>query len=204
MNFIAYRDAAIKDYRAARYARGTIPTNNALRGQALMRDFYRGRIPAREAVDFDKLAKYWVLTNVWGGCHGTAWHNRRYYYSPISGLLEPVSYDNVPAFAKAEFRYCVPEDVKAALKDPLFREKVVIFASELNEEFQSDMFRESLADQQAYYDNLLELEDFAGRRAVYTPEFLTENLVLFLGKLDKGRQHWTCLLYTSPSPRDRG
>ena len=194
-SFSPSRDTPIKDFREARFRRGTIPTNNALRGHALMRDFFRGKIAAREALDFDKFSKYWVLMNVWGGCHAAVWHNRRYYYNPISGLLEPISYDNVPSLRgralRTELRYCAPADVKAALQDPLFREKVVDFAAQLSAEFQSEEFKASLVQQQAHYDGLLGLEDLGQWPAVYTPELLTERLLLFLRRVNEDQNFLT-------------
>ena len=42
-----------------------------------------------------------------------------------------------------------------------------------------------------------------------TPEFLNSTLEHLYERTKEGKQHWnvemkTCLLYTSPSPRDRG
>jgi hypothetical protein len=46
-----------------------------------------------EIFDIDLLAKYYAITDVVGGYHGIAWHNKRYYYNPVTGKLEPIGYD---------------------------------------------------------------------------------------------------------------
>jgi len=39
------------------------------------------------------LGRYFAITDLWGAGHGTAWHNIRFYYNPITALLEPIAYD---------------------------------------------------------------------------------------------------------------
>ncbi|CAA6808563.1 MAG: Unknown protein [uncultured Aureispira sp.] len=46
-----------------------------------------------EIFDIDLLAKYYAITDIASGYHGVAWHNKRYYYNPVTGKLEPIGYD---------------------------------------------------------------------------------------------------------------
>ena len=134
-NFSGLRDSVIKDFNKSKFERGSIPTNNTIRGQALFRDYLDGKVSSREAFDYEKLSKYWILVNIWGGCHSNIWHNRRFYFNPISGLLEPVSFDNIPN--PDAFKICSGLAVKSALQDPQFLTQVSLSAEEIYQQLQS-------------------------------------------------------------------
>ena len=141
-NFIGVRDSMVKDFNKSKFERGTIPTNNSIRGHALLRDFLDGKVSSREAFDYEKLSRHWILINIWGGCHSAVWHNRRFYFNPISGLLEPLSFDNIPS--PEAFKVCSGFDVKAALNDPQFLTQLNISAEAIYEQLSSDAFYETL------------------------------------------------------------
>ena len=42
----------------------------------------------------DKIAAYFAITDLVGGYHGLAYINKKFYYDPIIGKLEPIAYDN--------------------------------------------------------------------------------------------------------------
>ncbi len=112
------RDLAIKEFRQANFKLGTIETNNSIRGQSLFRDYVYGKLPADQVFDMALVSKWWVLTNFWGACHGAIHHNRRYYYNPITDLLEPISFDNQPK--PKQFEYCMDPAVKGLLASKEF------------------------------------------------------------------------------------
>jgi len=64
-------------------------------GKDLLESFRNGDLPARKVFDFRKLAKFYAISELMGGLHSTAWHNLRFYYNPISSLLEPIGYDGM-------------------------------------------------------------------------------------------------------------
>lgn len=43
--------------------------------------------------DVQKLAAYYALLDVTQAYHGFAWHNQRFYYNPVTCLLEPIAFD---------------------------------------------------------------------------------------------------------------
>ncbi len=47
-----------------------------------------------EVFDLDKLTTFVALSYLFGGNHALVWHNLRIYYNPITGKLEPISYDS--------------------------------------------------------------------------------------------------------------
>lgn len=182
-NLSGHRDVKIKDYTGKTFNRGSIPTNNQIRGQALLRDFLDGRVAARDVFDFDKLAKYWILTNIWGGCHSQVWHNRRYYFNPISGLLEPISFDNMAL--PDRFAMCVDADIQAAFGDPAFVLAVHQQAGNLRTELQSPQFANWLTAQQKRDDKFFSFEYFENLPKQITPNLLLSNLDKLLLEMDK-------------------
>ncbi len=55
--------------------------------------FRRGDLPTTKVFDSRKLATYFALVDLLGGEHGSRWHNIRFYYNPVSSLLEPIAFD---------------------------------------------------------------------------------------------------------------
>lgn len=47
--------------------------------------------------DIDKLARYYALMDLGNVQHSLAWHNRRFYYNPITTRLEIIGFDMIPA-----------------------------------------------------------------------------------------------------------
>ncbi|MEK6675432.1 MAG: CotH kinase family protein [Planctomycetota bacterium] len=55
--------------------------------------FRRRQLSTSQAFDTTKLATYFALIDMLGGEHGARWHNIRFYYNPVSSLLEPIAFD---------------------------------------------------------------------------------------------------------------
>ena len=51
------------------------------------------KIKSLENFDINLWAKYFALIEVFGGNHGARWHNIRFYFNPITKLMEPIAYD---------------------------------------------------------------------------------------------------------------
>jgi len=173
-NFIGLRDSMIKDFNKSKFERGTIPTNNAIRGHALLRDFLNGKLSSRETFDYEKLSKHWILVNIWGGCHSSVWHNRRFYFNPISGLLEPVSFDNIPN--PQHFKICSGFDVKAALQDPQFLTQLNVSADEIYQQLQSEDFHTTLMEKQVRQSAIFDYEGFPNSLTDISQKLLIDNL----------------------------
>ena len=188
LNFSGLRDSMIKDFNKSKFDRGTIATNNRLRGQALLRDVIDGKISAREAFDYEKLSKYWVLVNIWGGCHSSVWHNRRFYFNPISGLIEPVSFDNIPN--PEHFKICSGFDVKAALQDPQFLTQVRLSAAEIYEQLKSEKFYEKFRAKQKLHAKIFDYEEFSDRLKPVSPQVLVKNLRKLLVELSNNYEEY--------------
>lgn len=48
-------------------------------------------------LDLEKTAKYYALMDLGNIHHSLAWHNRRYYYNPVTARLEMIGFDMIPA-----------------------------------------------------------------------------------------------------------
>ena len=54
------------------------------------------RLSPEQVFDFEAWSKYLVLADLFGADHGFFWENYRFYYNPVTGLFEPVPFDNEP------------------------------------------------------------------------------------------------------------
>jgi len=53
----------------------------------------RNKYPVSKVFNTKLLARYWALCDLFNAHHGLLFFNLRFYYNPITGLLEPVHYD---------------------------------------------------------------------------------------------------------------
>ena len=66
----------------------------------MLRAFQSGKQSASDVFDVGLMGRFFALSDLWSACHGVAWHNLRFYYNPVTALLEPVAYDAEP------FQWC--------------------------------------------------------------------------------------------------
>ncbi|PIR44961.1 MAG: hypothetical protein COV10_02015 [Candidatus Vogelbacteria bacterium CG10_big_fil_rev_8_21_14_0_10_51_16] len=64
-----------------------------LLAQDLLNMYRRGERHLGEVFDVERLARFFALSKVLGAEHATQWHNLRFYYNPITSLLEPIGFD---------------------------------------------------------------------------------------------------------------
>jgi hypothetical protein len=83
-------------FRPARVGRNPDLQAQADAGMALLRGWQSGELPASEVFDIDKMANYAAISDLWNVAHAHFWHNRRYYYNPVTALLEPIGFDAEP------------------------------------------------------------------------------------------------------------
>lgn len=186
LNFASYRDQHIKDYNGSDFLRGSIASNNTIRGQSLLHDFVNGRITPRAAFDYEKLSRYWVLASIWRACHGVVWHNRRYYFNPISNLLEPIGFDNIPHPNDTRpIKLCQDADIAASLQDPQFLDHVERAAADITSQLNAPEFVNRLAQMQQDQNALFEYEGFDQASQIVEPATLLGNMELFLAEFRK-------------------
>ena len=59
----------------------------------LLEAYRLGKLRTKEVFDLDRLATHFALSDLFGATHGLYWHNLRWYYNPVTSLLEPIGFD---------------------------------------------------------------------------------------------------------------
>ncbi|MCP4138924.1 MAG: hypothetical protein GY755_01295 [Chloroflexi bacterium] len=85
----------IDPYRSSRIDNSEILSLEAQTAIELLDGLRDGSLRPYDVLDEELWGKYYAITDLWGAGHGAAWHNERFYYNPLTGLLEPVAYDGM-------------------------------------------------------------------------------------------------------------
>lgn len=59
----------------------------------LLRSFVTDQLKPSEVFDPVLTARFLAVCEIWGARHAQAWNNMRFYYNPLTGLLEPIAFD---------------------------------------------------------------------------------------------------------------
>ncbi|MES9902111.1 MAG: CotH kinase family protein [Sedimenticola sp.] len=116
-DFAHYKDAYIEPYQKAKwYKDGNIEISR--KAVQLLESFRRNELKVSEVFDIKKLASFFAIADIFGGHHGVNTKSLRFYYNPISSLLEPVPYDgHLGAGNDGEFVISADYGVKRASLD---------------------------------------------------------------------------------------
>ena len=89
----AYVSTSADAFQTAKYAETEVL--QALHDRALeqLDAFKSGKLTASDAFNCDLLGKYFAICDVFGAQHATTWNNMRFYFNPVSQLLEPIGFD---------------------------------------------------------------------------------------------------------------
>ncbi|NOY94820.1 MAG: hypothetical protein GXO81_00300 [Chlorobi bacterium] len=71
----------------------TLLYTQLVEGQKLVQQYRNFSLPVNKIFNIDKLARYYALVDITKAYHGFTWHNQRFYYNPITCLLEPIAFD---------------------------------------------------------------------------------------------------------------
>lgn len=61
--------------------------------QNLLQQYQYGTKKASEVFDIHRIAKYMAITDFLQATHAITWHNQRFYFNPVTNLLEPIGFD---------------------------------------------------------------------------------------------------------------
>jgi len=61
--------------------------------QNLMLQYKYGLRKPKEIFDLERMARYLAMTDICLGHHAITWHNQRFYYNPVTSVLEPIGFD---------------------------------------------------------------------------------------------------------------
>jgi len=71
----------------------------------LLNKLKNNRLKISQVFDIEKTAKYTAIANLFGGSHGLTTHNLRFYYNPITSLIEPIAFDGNSGLKLPKFKY---------------------------------------------------------------------------------------------------
>jgi|GEM_PF-3705750 len=88
------KDYPVRAYNKVDTENLDVKGNNAIRGLSLFRQALDGKVEVTEAFDLELTAKWFVLTHMFAATHGNGFHNLKFYFNPVTELMEPIAFDN--------------------------------------------------------------------------------------------------------------
>jgi hypothetical protein len=135
---------------------------------SLLKNNYRH---PEELFDLETMAKYYALSDLLNAVHSLAWHNRRYYYNPVTARLEPIGFDMQPAIlpmakVTAERFFPMPNQPVPAefsldyylFANTEFREYYMRYVNKYNSNSYLDSIFEVLEPEISEHEKMLSLE----------------------------------------------
>jgi hypothetical protein len=93
-NFYAhYTNSQITAHKYKRIIKQKNLRNQYQIGRQMLEDFQMNKKAISKLFDIPITARYLAITELWNACHAQAFGNIRFYYNPVSGLLEPIGFD---------------------------------------------------------------------------------------------------------------
>ncbi len=83
----------IRPYSASRVEGDHVQKAAFVRAASLLEGIRTGALPLANALDVEKMARFYAIADLVGGHHGIGWGNQRFYMNPITARLEPIGFD---------------------------------------------------------------------------------------------------------------
>lgn len=96
IEFPYYEAAIITCFKEGRTFKSPVLTEQFLDGATLLAQFKEGSARPEQIFDLEKIATYYALMDLGNVNHSLKWHNRRFYYNPITTKLEDIGFDMSP------------------------------------------------------------------------------------------------------------
>jgi len=144
--------AEINAFQESRISQDPTLSAEAKAARDSLRAFQEGTRPASEVFDVQQTGMFFALHDLWSAEHGAAWHNLRFYYTPVTGLLEPVAYDSMPFYT-----FISGTSISSAFIDSrIFNDPVIrtAYAQALQRISQPDYIEALVNDMSAEHDQL--------------------------------------------------
>ena len=93
MNLPDIQMAATLPFKQKKTMRSKVLFNQFNMAQSLLEKMKSFDEDLENYIDIDLLAKQYAIQILFDSEHGLAWHNRRWYFNPVTTLLEPIAYD---------------------------------------------------------------------------------------------------------------
>ncbi len=91
-----YQAALMSCFKEKRTLKSENLKNQFLNGTILLTYFQQGYRNPELLFDMEKLAVFYALMDAANVRHALAWHNRRFYYNPVTAKIEHIGFDMAP------------------------------------------------------------------------------------------------------------
>ncbi len=113
--FNNFKVARITPFRSKKVLRSRELMSYLEIARGLLRGFANGSLPASQVFDAVLMGRFIAVADVWRAWHQLGWHNIRFYYNPITSLLEPIGYDASIPYKEADVPPASEEPIVSAL-----------------------------------------------------------------------------------------
>ncbi|MGQ0827753.1 MAG: CotH kinase family protein [Bacteroidota bacterium] len=114
--YASYYSANIEAYREDKILQDSTQRHHYLKAMALMEGARNKKIPVDQAFDIEQLAKLHAIIDLVGGQHSIDWSDIKYYYNPVTQLLEPVAYESFTNFPanklSGTYKFTLPDSAE--------------------------------------------------------------------------------------------
>ncbi len=160
--------APIKPFKAGKIQASEVLSQQYKIAQNLLYQYQEGLKLAEEIFDMEQMAKYTAIIDLFGAHHGLVWHNQRFYYNPVTSLLEPIGFDGFATQPWAEPLVLGKEQLESSgpfkngplrrlYNNEIFIEKYMQFLNQYtDEDYLNTFFNETSDAMQARVDFLKE------------------------------------------------
>ncbi len=90
----AFAIAPIDAFQTRKIMQQQTYRNQFIAAKDLLESFRMGKLGAASVFDLEQTAVLFAIVDLLGHHHSTAFRNIRFYYNPVTSLLEPIGYDN--------------------------------------------------------------------------------------------------------------
>jgi hypothetical protein len=88
-----WQQADIDAFQQNKISQDTTLQRQYQQAMSMLYQYQRGFSPADQIFDLEKLATYYAVCDLFNAYHSIASHNLRFYYNPVTAVLEPIGYD---------------------------------------------------------------------------------------------------------------
>ncbi len=89
----SYLAADVDAFQSSRWITDAASFDVHRRALTLLDGFRNGALRTSQAFDVPKLARFLAVSELMGSAHAAGWRNMRFYFNPVTTLLEPVGFD---------------------------------------------------------------------------------------------------------------
>ena len=94
--FPFYEASVVSGFKINKTLKSAVLRNQFYEGVNLIALFKNNKIEIDEIFDIDQLAIFYVINALSSSPHGLSWHNRRFYFNPVTQKVEHILYDLIP------------------------------------------------------------------------------------------------------------